>query len=43
MAGMAQAIALLRAKSANPQELLRGGLVLLCALALIAAGPMLPL
>lgn len=40
---MTQAIALLRSKSANPREMIRSGLVLFCTLALIAAGPMLPL
>lgn len=39
---MAQAIALVRAQTANPQEMIRSGLVLFCALALIAAGPALP-
>ena len=39
---MAKAIALVRAQTANPQELFRSGLVLLCAVSLIAAGPFLP-
>src|SRR3546814_7448318 len=39
---MAQAIALYREQTGTPQELLRGALVLLCALALIAAGPAFP-
>lgn len=39
---MAQAIALSREQTGTPQELLRSALVLLCALALIAAGPAFP-
>lgn len=39
---MAQAIALYREQTVTLQEVLRSALVLLCALALIAAGPAFP-
>ena len=42
MASMSKAIALTRQIALDPAEVLRMGLVVTCALALIAAGPFLP-
>lgn len=42
MCGMAQALSFLRARLAQPVELMRSAAVIGCALALIAAGPAYP-